>query len=52
MTKIKDPISFLSHAIGAVLSVVGLVFLIIYSASYGEGEGKGLIYESLRGHDV
>ncbi len=37
MTKIKDPISFLSHAIGAVLSVVGLVFLIIYSALYGEG---------------
>ncbi len=37
MTKIKDPISFFSHAFGAVLAVIGLVFLIIYSAKFGEG---------------
>ncbi len=37
MTKIKDPVSFFSHAIGAVLAVVGLVFLIIYASLFGEG---------------
>ena len=37
MTKIKDPVSFFSHAFGAVLAVIGLVFLIIYSAMFGEG---------------
>lgn len=37
MKKIKDPVSGISHLIGAVLSVIGLVFLIVYSAKYGEG---------------
>lgn len=37
MRKIKDPVSGISHLIGAVLSVIGLVFLIVYSAKYGEG---------------
>ena len=36
MKKIKDPVSGISHLIGAVLSVIGLVFLIVYSAKYGE----------------
>ena len=42
MTKIKDPISFFSHAFGAVLAVIGLVFLIIYSAKFGEGAWASL----------
>lgn len=37
MKKIKDPVSGISHLIGAVLSIIGLVFLIVYSAKYGEG---------------
>lgn len=37
MKKIKDPVSGISHLIGAILSVIGLVFLIVYSAKYGEG---------------
>ena len=37
MSKIKDPVSGISHLIGAVLSVAGLVLLIVYSALYGEG---------------
>lgn len=37
MKKIKYPVSGISHLIGAVLSVIGLVFLIVYSAKYGEG---------------
>lgn len=37
MKKIKDPVRGISHLIGAVLSVIGLVFLIVYSAKYGEG---------------
>ena len=37
MKKIKDPVSGISHLIGAVLSVIGLVFLIVYSVKYGEG---------------
>lgn len=37
MSKIKDPVSGFSHAFGAVLSAVGLVFLIIYASLFGEG---------------
>lgn len=37
MKKIKDPVSGFSHLIGMLFSIVGLVFLIIYSAKYGEG---------------
>ena len=37
MRKIKDPFSGFSHALGAIASIVGLVFLIIYAAKYGEG---------------
>ena len=37
MKKIKDPISGFSHLVGAIASIVGLVFLIIYAAKYGEG---------------
>ena len=37
MKKIKDPVSGISHLIGAVLSIIGLVFLIVYSAKYVEG---------------
>jgi len=37
MQKIKDPFSGFSHLLGAVASIVGLVFLIIYAAKYGEG---------------
>ncbi len=37
MSKIRDPVSGFSHAFGAVLSVVGLVFLIIYASLFGEG---------------
>ena len=35
--KIKDPVSGGTHALGAVASIVGLVFLIIWSVKYGEG---------------
>ena len=37
MAKVKDPVSGFSHLIGAVLSLVGLVLLIVYAALYGEG---------------
>lgn len=37
MTKIKDPVSALTHLVGAVASIIGLIFLIIYSTYYGEG---------------
>lgn len=37
MKKIKDPVSGFSHLIGALLSIAGLVFLIIYAVKYGEG---------------
>ena len=37
MSRIKDPVSGISHLIGAVLSVAGLVLLIVFSALYGEG---------------
>ena len=37
MKKIKDPVSGLTHLIGAIASIAGLVFLIIYAAKYGEG---------------
>ena len=37
MSKIKDPVSGISHLIGAILSIAGLVFLIIYANLYGEG---------------
>ena len=37
MAKVKDPVSGFSHLFGAILSIVGLVFLIIYAALYGEG---------------
>lgn len=37
MKKIKDPFSGFSHLFGAIASIVGLVFLIIYAAKYGEG---------------
>ena len=37
MAKIKDPVSGFSHLFGAILSIVGLVFLIIYATLYGEG---------------
>ena len=37
MAKVKDPVSGFSHLFGAVLSIVGLVFLIIYAAKFGEG---------------
>lgn len=37
MIKVRDPISGLTHCIGAIASIIGLVFLIIFSAKYGEG---------------
>lgn len=37
MAKIKDPVSGGTHALGAIASIVGLVFLIIWSVKYGEG---------------
>lgn len=37
MKKIKDPVSGFSHLFGFLLSVVGLIFLIIYAVKYGEG---------------
>ena len=37
MLKVKDPVSGGTHALGAVASIVGLVFLIIWAARFGEG---------------
>ena len=37
MKKIKDPVSGISHLIGAILALVGLILLIVYSSLYGEG---------------
>lgn len=35
MKKIKDPVSGLTHAFGAALSIAGLVLLIVFSAKHG-----------------
>lgn len=37
MKRIKDPVSGFTHLIGAIVSSVGLVFLIIHATVYGEG---------------
>lgn len=37
MKKVKDPVSGGTHALGAIASIVGLVFLIIWAAKFGEG---------------
>ncbi len=37
MAKVKDPVSGGTHALGAVASIVGLVFLVIWAVRYGEG---------------
>lgn len=37
MKRVKDPVSGFSHLLGAIASIVGLVFLIIWAAKYGEG---------------
>jgi len=37
MKKIKDPVSGISHLIGAILSIVGLVLLIVFAVRFGEG---------------
>ncbi len=37
MAKVKDPVSGGTHALGAIVSIVGLVFLIIWAARFGEG---------------
>lgn len=37
MKKIKDPVSGISHLIGAILSIAGLVLLILRAVSIGEG---------------
>ncbi len=37
VAKIKDPVSGFTHLAGAIASIVGLVFLIIWAAKYGEG---------------
>lgn len=36
MKKIKDPVSGITHLTWAVASIIGLIFLIIYSIKYGE----------------
>lgn len=36
MKKLKDPVSGLTHAFGALASIVGLVFLIIFAAFYSK----------------
>ncbi len=37
MKKMKDPVSGLSHLLGMVLAIAGLVLLIVQAARYGEG---------------
>ena len=37
MSKLKDPVSGLTHLTGAILSIAGLVFLIIKAVFNGEG---------------
>lgn len=37
MAKIKDPVSGITHLVGAALSLIGLILLIIYATIYGEG---------------
>lgn len=37
MKKIKDPVSGLTHLVGAIASIVGLIFLILFAVKYGEG---------------
>lgn len=53
MKKVKDPVSGYTHLLGFILSIIGLIFLIIHSAKYGEGAwdvvsftifGTGLIF--------
>lgn len=35
MAKLRDPINSITHIVGAGLSVVGLIFLVIFSVMYG-----------------
>lgn len=43
MLKIKDPISGFTHLIGALASIVGLVFLIVMSALYSNEKGWDIV---------
>ena len=43
MKKIKDPISGFSHLAGAIASIVGLVFLIIYAPERGGTSGWAIV---------
>lgn len=41
--KIKDPVSGFTHLVGAIASVVGLVFLIIMSSLYSNEKGWDIV---------
>jgi len=49
MRKIKDPISGFTHLAGMIASIVGLVFLIIYSAKYSNDRVYDIVSFSLFG---
>ena len=43
MAKIKDPVSGITHLIGASLSLVGLVLLIVFAALYSNEKGWDIV---------
>lgn len=49
MAKIKDPVSGLTHLVGAVLSVAALVLLVIWAALYSNEKGWDIVSFSIFG---
>ena len=43
MKKVKDPVSGFTHLLGAVLSVLGLVLMIIYCAIYSNEKAWDIV---------
>lgn len=49
MAKIKDPVSGITHLIGTVLSIAGLVLLIVFSALYSNEKAWDIVSFSIFG---
>ena len=43
MARIKDPVSGITHLIGAALSLVGLVLLIVFAALYSNEKAWDIV---------
>lgn len=49
MAKIKDPVSGITHLVGAVLSIIGLVLLIVFCALYSNEKAWDIVSCSIFG---